>query len=167
MWIADPSNPLIAVAGMLLVAGLLSLQFRRQRVSIRRLWVTPTVLVALTAWTLIQNPPPQASGWLWLGVALCVGLIMGAVRGVLLDVHRIDPTTGELLIQNTRLGVLVWLVAFIARIALRQVFGRSDLESSALAVVTTALLLAALGVVISRSISLYFSYQSVKRSMAW
>jgi membrane protein CcdC involved in cytochrome C biogenesis len=167
MRVADLSNPFVAVAGVLLVAGLLVLQLRRRRVSIRGLWVPPAVLIAMTAWTLIANPPAQSSGWLWLGVALCVGLVTGAVRGVLIDVDRIDAATGTVLVQNTRLGILVWLVAFAARIVVRQVLGRSDLEGSALGVVTTALLVAALGVVISRSISLYFAYQSLKRSMAW
>jgi membrane protein CcdC involved in cytochrome C biogenesis len=167
MWIADLTNPFIVLAGGLFVVGLLGLQMRRRRVSIRGLWVTPVVLVALTVWTLIANPPDQSSGWLWLGLALCIGLVMGAVRGVLVDVRSVDTAKGALLVQNTRLGVLVWLVAFVGRIVVRQVAGRSDMDASALGVVTTALLVAALGVVISRSIAMYFAYQSLKRSMAW
>ncbi len=167
MSIADLTNPLVALAGVLLVASLLVLQIRRRRLSIRGLWLTPAVLVGLTAWTVIANPPPQSSGWLWLGLALCIGLVVGAVRGVLVDVHRIDTADGTMLVQNTRLGVLVWLVAFVCRIVVRQVMGRADPDTSALDGATAALLVAALGVVISRSISMYFAYQSVKRSMAW
>jgi hypothetical protein len=167
MSIADLTNPLVAAAGVLLVAGLLVLQIRRRRLSIRGLWVTPAVLLGLTAWTLTANPPRESSGWLWLGLALGIGLVVGAVRGVLVDVHRIDTATGTMLVQNTRLGVLVWLVAFVGRIVVRQVIGRADPETAALDGATAALLVAALGVVISRSISMYFAYQSVKRSVAW
>ncbi len=167
MWVADPSNPLVDLVGALLVAGLLVLQIRRRRVSIRRIWLTPVVLLAVTAWSLFSHPPAQTTGWLWLVLALLIGVVMGTVRGALVDVHHIDPATGALLVQNTNLGVVVWLVAFATRIAVRQVAGHSDLDGSTLGVVMTALVLAALGAVISRSISLYFSYQSVKRSMAW
>jgi hypothetical protein len=167
MWIADPSNPLVDLAGLLLVAGLLLLQLRRRRVSIRRLWLTPAVLVAVTAWSLFQHAPAQVTGWVWLVAALLIGGVMGGVRGALVDVHRVDPTTGELLVQNTGLGVIIWLVAFAARIVVRQVVGHTQADSSALGVAMTALLLAALGGVVARSISLYFSYQNVKRSVAW
>jgi membrane protein CcdC involved in cytochrome C biogenesis len=166
MSIADLTNPLVAAAGVLLVAGLLLLQIRSRRLSIRGLWLTPAALVGLTAWNVIANPPRQSSGWLWLGVALCIGLVVGAVRGVLVDVHRVDTQTGTMLVQNTRLGVLVWLVAFVCRVIVRQVVGH-DPDTFAIDGVTAALLVAALGVVISRSIAMYFAYQSVKRSMAW
>jgi len=167
MSLADLTNPLVAAGGVLLVAGLLLLQIRRRRLSIRGLWVTPVVLMGLTAWSLIANPPPQSWGWLWLGLALCIGLVVGAARGVLVDVHRIDTATGTMLVQNTRLGVLIWLVAFMCRIVVRQVISRADPDTSVLGGATTALLVAALGVVISRSIAMYFAYQSVKRSVAW
>jgi len=167
MSLANLTNPLVAAAGVLLVAGLLVLQIRRRRLAIRGLWVTPAVLVGLTTWTLIANPPPQSSGWAWLGLGLCIGLVVGAARGLLIDVHRIDTETGTMVVQNTRLGVLVWLVAFACRIVVRQVIGRTDPDTSALGEATTVLLVAALGVVISRSISMYFAYQSVKRSLAW
>jgi len=164
---ADLTNPLVAAAGVLLVAGLLVLQIRRRRLSIRGLWLMPAVLTGLTAWGLIANPPPPGWGWVWLGLALCIGLVVGAARGVLVDVHRIDTASGSMLVQNTRLGVLVWLGAFVCRIAVRQFISRADPDTSALGGATTVLLVAALGVVISRSISMYFAYQSVKRSVAW
>jgi len=167
MWIADASNPVVDLVGVLLVAGLLVLQIRRRRVSIRRLWLTPAVLVAVTAWSLFQHAPEQITGWVWLVLALLIGAVMGSVRGALVDLHNIDPTTGAVSVQNTSLGVVVWLVAFLARIAIRQVVGHTQADGSVLAVAMTALLLAALGGVVARSISLYFSYQSVKRSMAW
>jgi hypothetical protein len=167
MWIADPSNPVVDLAGLLLVAGLLVLQTRRRRILIRRLWLIPVVLVAVTGWNLVRHPPEQLIGWVVLILALLVGVVMGSVRGALVDVHNVDTTSGALLVQNTRIGVVLWLVAFAARIAVRQIAGHTEADGSVLGVVMTALLFAALGGVVARSISMYFSYQSVKRSVAW
>ena len=68
IWIADASNPLVDLAGLLLVAGLLVHQIRRRRVSIRRLWLIPVALLAVTGWSLSVIHPSRSSGgscWYW------------------------------------------------------------------------------------------------------
>ena len=61
-----------------------------------------------------------------LVLALLVGAVMGSVRGALIDVHNIDTSTGDLLVQNTTIGVVLWLVAFAVRIAIGQIAGHTE-----------------------------------------
>ncbi|MBV9170699.1 MAG: DUF1453 family protein [Chloroflexi bacterium] len=167
MRIADLSNPLIDAAGLLLVGVLLLMQMRQRRVSVRRLWLVPLVLVLLTAVTLVRSTPGDLGAWGWIGVGLLLGLLVGFVRGTQFDVHRVDTDAAKLLVQNTQLGVMLWLVVFAGRVVVRQVVGRSNPDPSIAGLATSALLAFGVGMVVANALATYRAYQSRKRSLAW
>jgi hypothetical protein len=136
-------------------------------VSVRRLWLVPVILVLLTAVTLVRSTPSDLGAWGWLGLGLLLGLVVGLVRGTQFDVRAVDAEAGKLLVQNTQLGVLLWLVVFALRVVLRQVVGRSDPDPSTAGLVTSAMLAFGVGMVVTNALSTYRAYQSVKRSVAW
>jgi hypothetical protein len=165
--ILDLSNRLVDVGGLLLVGVLLLLQMRQRRVSVRMLWLVPAILILLTAFTLVRSTPSDLGAWGWIVLGLVLGLVVGLVRGTQFDVQRVDAQTGKMLVQNTQLGVLIWLVVFAARVAVRQVVGRSDPDPSTAGLVTSALLAFGVGMVVANALSTYRAYQSAKRSVAW
>jgi hypothetical protein len=167
MKIADLSNPLVDLAGLLLIGVLLLGQIRTRRVSVRRLWLIPLLIIILTGIVIAANPPSDVSGWGWLGLALVIGLIVGAARVAFTDVRHVDPKTGALLVQSTLIGIVLWLVIWAARIIIRQVVGRSEPDASTAALVTAILLTFAVGNIVANAFSTYRAYLSTTRSVAW
>ena len=167
MKVADLSNPLVDVFGLLLIGGLMVLQMRKRRVCVRRLWLIPALVIVLTCVTLLGHPPTDLVSWGWLGAALVVGLAVGLTRVALVDVHQVDPDTGQLQVQITQLGVLLWLAVFAARVVIRQVFGRSDPDASIVGLVTAIMLMFSVGNVVANAAATYRAYERAKRSLAW
>ncbi|MBV9582545.1 MAG: DUF1453 family protein [Chloroflexi bacterium] len=167
MKIADLSNPLIDAGGLLFIGILLLGQLRARRVSVRRLWLIPVLLVVLTGFVIVENPPQDLSGWGWLALAFVVGLIVGAVRVAFVDVRRVDPKRGVLLVQSTLIGIVLWLAIWAARIIIRQVVGRTEPDASTAALVTAILLTFAVGNILAHAYSTYRTYLSTQRSVAW
>ena len=156
MKVLDLTNPLIAVAGLVLVAILLRLQLRQRQISIKRLWVVPALIAVLTTVHLVGDPPGERSAWALLLVALLLGLAVGLARAQFVDIRHVDPTRGVLLVQSSLLGVLVWFAVFAARVVLRQVF--ADADRSTVQLLTESLLLVATGTVIANAIWTYRLY---------
>jgi hypothetical protein len=165
--VADVANPLVDVFGVVLVGTLLVLQMRTRRVSVRRLWLIPALVVVLTVLTLGRNPPSDLLGWAWLGAALVAGLVIGLARVALVDVRHVDPDVGVLQVQNTQLGVALWLVVFLARAVIRQVVARSSPESATVDLVAASLLMLSVGNVVANAAATYRAYERAKRSLAW
>ena len=167
MKIADLSNPLIDIAGLMLIGILLLGQVRARRVNVRRLWLVPLLIIILTGLVIAENPPRDLSGWGWLALALVIGLVVGAVRVAFTDVRRVDPKTRVLLVQSTFIGLLLWLVIWAARIIIRQVVGHTEPDASTAALLTAILLMFAAGNIVATAFSTYRAYLSTTRSVAW
>jgi hypothetical protein len=165
--VADVANPVVDVFGLLLVGLLLVLQMRTRRVSVRRLWLIPVLVVVLSLLTLVRNAPPDLLAWAWLGAALIAGLVIGLARAALVDVRHVDPEAGVLQVQNTQLGVVLWLGVFAARAVIRQVVARSSPESATVDLVSASLLMLSLGNVVANAAATYRAYERAKRSLAW
>ena len=158
MKVADLTNPLIDLGGLLLIGVLLALQIRKRQVSVRRLWVVPVVVTALSLLQLARSTP---EGWtIWGLLVLCFlgGLVIGFARAQFLDIHKVDPERGILLVQSSLLGVLVWFAVFVARVVLRQVVSRSGPDPSTINLLTACLLLLAAGTVVANAIWTYRLY---------
>jgi hypothetical protein len=167
MKIADPSNPLIDLAGLLFIGVLFLGQLRTRRVAVRRLWLIPLLIVILTGVVVASNPPRELSGWGWFGLALIIGLAVGFTRGAFTDVTRVDPSTGVMQMRSTQIGIALWLAVWAARIIIRQVVGRTEPDASTVSLVTGILLMFAVGSVVSNAVSAYRTYLSTRRSVAW
>jgi hypothetical protein len=165
--VADLANPLVDVVGLLLVGVLLVLQMRQRRVSVRRLWLIPLLVVVLTGVTVGRNPPPDLLAWAWLGAALIAGLAIGVARAALVDVRHVDPEAGVLQVQNTQLGLALWLGVFAARTLIRQVVARSSPESATVELVTASLLTLSVGNLVANAAATYRAYERARRSLAW
>jgi hypothetical protein len=92
---------------------------------------------------------------------------VGAARVAFTDVRRVDPKTGVLLVQSTRIGILLWLVIWAVRIIVRQVVGHTEPDSSTAALLTAILLMFAVGNIVAQAVSTYRAYQSTTRNVAW
>ncbi len=156
MKVLDLSNPLLDLAGLLLIGVLLAQQLRRRQVSIKRLWVVPVLITGLSLFHLARNVPEGWSVWGLLLLSFVVGLVIGFARAQLVDIHHVDPQRGVLLVQSSLLGVLVWFAVFVARVVLRQVFSRTD--PSTINLVTGCLLVLAAGTVVANAVWTYRLY---------
>jgi hypothetical protein len=156
--VADLTNPLIDIGGLLLIGALLALQLRRRQVSIKRLWVVPVVITGLSVFHLARNAPEGWSVWGLLLLSFLVGLAIGFARAQFVDVHKVDPERGVLLVQSSLLGVLVWFAVFVARVVLRQVVSRSGPDASTINLLTGCLLVLAAGTVLANAIWTYRLY---------
>jgi len=165
MKIVTLSEPLLAAAAIVLVAGLLLAQTRSRRVTMRRLWIVAGGIVILSG-VLLSLRPPQSSDWPWLAAAGLAGLVVGATRAALTSIRGIDAS-GAIDVQNSRLGVLVWCAALVGRVVLRQVVGRSDPDAAAVSLATASLLLFAVGNVLANTATLQRAARQARARLAW
>jgi Protein of unknown function (DUF1453) len=165
--IADLSNPLVDLAGLLFIGVLLLGQIRTRRVAVRRLWLIPLIVIILTGVVVALKPPADLSGWGWFGLALVIGLAVGFTRGAFTDVQHVDPRGGVMLMRSTDMGILLWLAVWAVRIVIRQMVGQSEPDASTASLVTQILLIFAVGTVVSNAVFTYRAYVSAKRSVAW
>jgi hypothetical protein len=154
----DLTDPLIAAGGLVLLGVLLVLQRRERRVSVWRVWLVPVLPAVLTGLSILRHRPASPWAWAWLGLGLVIGLSTGSVRSGLTRIRDVDRATGVLLVQPSLLAVLVWLVAFLARIVVRQVVGQRDPDPSTAGLVAAALLTATLGPVLARAVWVVRTY---------
>ncbi|HEY1295805.1 MAG TPA: hypothetical protein VGJ60_22235 [Chloroflexota bacterium] len=165
MKIITLSEPLLVAAALLLVSGLLVLQLRTRRLNVRIMWLVLAVLAGLTALVLSLNPP-DGSSWLWLLLAGGLGGLVGTTRGQLTDIRDADPDAGALLVQSTRIGVLLWSAALVARVVLRQVVGRSNPDGATVSLTTASLLVFAVADLLANTIAIHRAVQHVRRITA-
>ena len=165
MKVVSLSEPLLVAGGLLLVGGLLFVQVRPRHVRVRRQWLVAAAVALVTSVVLSQRPP-YASDWPWLAVAGIAGLVVGAMRANLSDTRAIDLAGDALDVQNTRLGVLVWGVALVARVGLRQVVGRSNPDDALIRLVTEGLLLFAVGNLVGNAASVQRIVDQARRRTA-
>jgi hypothetical protein len=95
---------------------------RPQRISVTRMWVSPIILCALTAWVIyannLLNPAPPAEIVLGLVAGAVIGLPFGVLRGMHTDVRRTDRP-GVMYLGSSWATLLIFAVAFGLRYAIR------------------------------------------------
>lgn len=137
----------------LVMIGLVILRNSRARkVRIERLWISPIVVMALTALTFSQSAAPSPVGLTMDIVALLVGALLGWWRARA-STFTIDPQTHEITSKVSVAGMLLILGIFAARYLLRSLLtaDSSVLHVSA-AEATDSFLLLAVGVVSAQRI---------------
>lgn len=93
-----------------------------QRISVTRMWLTPLVLCALSAWVIYENdmmlPAPPLEIALAMVIGAIVGVPFGILRGMHTDVRRTDRP-GVMYLGSSWATLAVFVVAFILRYAVR------------------------------------------------
>jgi hypothetical protein len=105
----------------IIIAIVLFFRFRSlgkaRRLRLERLWVIPTLYLALAA-LLFAEMPPHRLGWLWATLSLAAGAALGWQRGRAMRIN-VDPET-HVLNQTSSPLALLFIVALIGiRFALR------------------------------------------------
>ena len=119
--------------GLVVAAPFLFWRLRRlsqaRPLRLELLWVTPTILTALTVLPLIPRPP-EGIAWAYLGAALIVGGALGWWRGKMMHIS-VDPETHALSAKGSPAAILFILVLFGAKILVRYATGEpaSDVHS--------------------------------------
>jgi hypothetical protein len=138
---------------------------RPQRTTVAGLWVRPIILVLLTAfvvWSagfaavaLGQTPPPA-----WeVAVVLAVGAVLGIPLGLLRGKHsEVKPTErpGVMYVHSSPLIAIIWIVAFVARAAIRYLVPGAQ---SGAGVWGDGLLAFAVAAIIASSFAIYSKYR--------
>lgn len=113
-------GPIIGVVIFLVIFGWRMSRARQQRpLKLEWLWVTPVVLILLTA-SLLWQFRPQGLEWLWLALVFAVGGAIGWQRGRMMTI-TVDPETHNLN-QQASPAAMILLVGLVAvRYGLRSV----------------------------------------------
>lgn len=115
-------DPLVTyLIGGAIVLLVLAFRIRRMRqvrpLKLERLWIVPALVLLLAA-AAFAAEPPIGTGWLWCGLALAIGGVLGWQRGRTMRIS-VDPESGALN-QTGSPAALLFIVALIAaRSALR------------------------------------------------
>jgi len=95
---------------------------RPQRISVTRMWITPILLCALTAWAIyanqLLNPAPPQEIALGLIVGAIAGVPFGILRGVHTDVRPTDRR-GVMHLGSSWVTIVIFAAAFGLRYAVR------------------------------------------------
>jgi multisubunit Na+/H+ antiporter MnhB subunit len=129
---AQPNLIGVVIAAVIVVL-ILSFRMRRMRRSMplrwKRLWIPPTILMAIAAITLTRVPL-RSLDWAWLALALLVGAALGWQRGRLMTI-AMDPTNRTLTTQATPMAIYFLLGLIVVRLALRTGLGLESQNGAA------------------------------------
>ena len=114
-------NELSTLVTLLILAVVIVVRFLRPiRMRAARLWLSPAILVVLSV--IVIGGSAERTSPLTIVVAVIVGLALGFPFGLLRGRHTDVRTTehpGVLLVAPSVVPLIVWLVAYGARFALR------------------------------------------------
>jgi hypothetical protein len=109
------------VASAVIICTVLFFRFRSmrriQKLRLERLWIVPALYALVTATVLYQSMPAGIQ-WLYAGLALALGGVLGWRRGALMRIN-IDPETHELNQQASPAAMLFILVLMVIRQGMR------------------------------------------------
>jgi hypothetical protein len=113
--------PYLIAAPIILVVLFLRMRSLSQtrRLRVEWLWVTPAILIGLTALS-FAPAPPTGSDWIWLGVALVLGGALGWYRGKMMHIG-VDPETHILSTRASAAAMYFIVLLLVARLGLRYV----------------------------------------------
>ncbi len=102
---------------IIIIAVVFALRFRSlnkpRPFNLRRLWISPAIMLALVLVVLVSFPP-TGLGWLAVLAGLAIGAVAGIKRGQLMQLER-DPVTGKLLIRQSPAALLFVIAIFAVR----------------------------------------------------
>ncbi|MBV8066790.1 MAG: hypothetical protein JO113_02350 [Candidatus Eremiobacteraeota bacterium] len=96
---------------------------RPQKISVTRMWVTPIILCALTAWAIYANDMLNPAPPLEIALGLVIGAVCGVPFGVLRGMHTdVRPTErrGVMYLGSSWITLLIFVVAFGLRYGIRE-----------------------------------------------
>ncbi|HEX4013458.1 MAG TPA: hypothetical protein VHX17_06125 [Candidatus Cybelea sp.] len=95
---------------------------RPQRISVTRMWISPIILCALTAWVIylnnMLNPAPPLEIALGLVIGAFAGLPFGILRGMHTDVRPTDRR-GVMYLGSSWVTLIIFAAAFGLRYVIR------------------------------------------------
>lgn len=149
-------NALLPLLVPVIVLGIIVLRGARpRRVRVERLWIQPTIIMALAALIIPAQGAPSLVGLVLQILGVLVGAGLGLWRGRLtaLSVH---PETQEVTAQASTAGLALIGGIFLLRYGLRAYAGAhpETLHASATEV-ADAMLLLAVGLVCARGLEIY------------
>jgi hypothetical protein len=139
----------------LLIAGLVMLRnSRARRLRVEMMWIMPTVLLAITGLMLWTQPIRHPLAIVFAGIAFVAGAALGFWRGRLTHI-TVDPETHALTSKASPVGMILILVVFGARYALRS-FGTetAGMLHVSVAEITDILMLLAVGIVCTQRLEM-------------
>jgi hypothetical protein len=95
---------------------------RPQKISVTRMWVTPIILCALTAWVIYANQMLNPAPPMEIALGLIVGALAGIPFGILRGMHTdVRPTErqGVMYLGSSWVTLVIFAVAFGLRYAVR------------------------------------------------
>jgi hypothetical protein len=132
---------------------------RPQRISVTRMWVTPIVFCALSAWVIYAgqklNPASPLEIVLGLVVGAAAGVPFGILRGVHTDVRPTDRP-GVMYLGSSWATIVIFVAAFALRYAARTLMPQ---RGSIASVVGDAALAFAITFIVTSYISIYRKYE--------
>lgn len=123
---------------------------RIQKLRVERLWVVPMLYALVTASVLYQSVPAGIQ-WLYVGIALLLGVLIGWRRGAAMRIN-VDPETHELNQQASPTAMLFILVLIIIRQGLRMEASTMGFNA---ALVTDLLVVSALGLLSAARLEMF------------
>ena len=109
-----PDGPWVYVIPLVVLAVVFFRNARERRLKIERLWIMPTILLAVAAVTLASQKPPSLLMVGAYALALALGALAGWWRGRLTNI-TINPDTHELTSKASMFGMLLILGLIVLR----------------------------------------------------
>jgi len=139
---------------LVIVAIVLALRFRKmgkeRPLKLERLWVVPTIYLVLTA-VMFAQAMPHGLGWLWAGLCLAAGSVLGWQRGRTMRIS-IDPESHALNQASSPLAMILIVVLIATRSLLRGVASYEGIDPL---LITDCLVLFALGLLSFTRLEMY------------
>jgi hypothetical protein len=139
-------SPYLIAIPILLVVLFFRLRNLNQdrRLRVEWLWLTPVLLMAITALTFVPTPPVGAD-WIWLGLALILGGALGWYRGKMMQIS-VDPETHAVSTRASAAAMYFIVLILAARMGLRYVaMGEAQAWHLSLTLITGLFLVFAVG----------------------
>jgi hypothetical protein len=151
-----------SIAIYVVIAGLMVYRnLRPQKMTLTRMWVAPVLFTAMTAFAIWGsqrlNPAPA---WA-VGVAVVVGLILGAPLGYLRGKHtnvRITDKPGVMYLDASWVVLALWLGAFVVRRIIQVLLPQGAISS----IIGDGLIVFAIGTVVISYVEIYKKYRALE-----
>jgi hypothetical protein len=145
-----------SLIGLLLIAWVVRRNLRSRKLQMDRMLLFPGILLLITTYMFVSDPPRELWVWGTLAGALALGGLLGWHRGKLTPITH-DPDTGELIAQPSIAAAVLILAVFAIRFALRAWLAAAPgaNHNHVSVVVTNALLIFSVGVVAVQRIEMY------------
>ncbi len=137
---------------------------RPQKISVTRMWVTPIILCALTAWVIYVNQVLNPAAPLEIALGLIVGALAGIPFGILRGMHtEVRPTErrGVMYLGSSWVTLIIFAGAFGLRYAIRAFM---PLHGSLSATIGDGLLAFAIAFIGASYVVIFRKYESLQNA---